>query len=175
MKETPNAQQAFEDYYGLGPQRSLGKLHAQYVEREQSGDEAGVPTTRLNTLSDWSSQHNWQERVRARLEQQAAEIRERLQERANQLRENVAGFIVVEISRLLKRLQDAPNEVLTKSTLDLERQVKLFFQLAEQPLAERPEKKVEGELTIQEFIRTVLDNSQRRQEQSPATQGRRNK
>ncbi len=62
MKETNRARQAFEDYYLMGPSRSLRLLHRTYLE-----DTSQKPLTRhLRTLVKWSSSHGWQERVRQR-------------------------------------------------------------------------------------------------------------
>ena len=139
MKETPAAQEAFEDYYGMGPERSLPKLHEQYVERDQGGAELCPPTTRLNTLKEWSAKHSWQERVKERVRERAAGIRDKLEERAGQMRESVGGFLLVEISRLLETLKADETTVLVETVSDLEKEVKLFFQLAEQPLSDKIE------------------------------------
>ena len=62
MKETNKARRAFEDYYLMGPSRSLRLLHRTYLE-----DTSQKPLTRhLRTLVKWSSSHGWQERVRQR-------------------------------------------------------------------------------------------------------------
>lgn len=58
--ESNRARQAWADYVALGPDRSLEKLVARY--RSVAGS---VPTTRLNTLKLWSSQHGWQARLQA--------------------------------------------------------------------------------------------------------------
>lgn len=61
MRETNKARQAFEDYYQLGPGRSLSKLHRLYME------SATNPATKsYRWLAEWSRQHNWQDRVRER-------------------------------------------------------------------------------------------------------------
>lgn len=62
MKETNKARSAFEDYYLMGPTRSLRLLHRKYLE-----DTSQKPLTRhLRTLVKWSATHGWQERVRQR-------------------------------------------------------------------------------------------------------------
>ena len=67
MRESSNANQAFQDYLALGPQRSLRKLceHYRRQKRDENGNghEASTPTTRFATLADWSRRHNWQARV----------------------------------------------------------------------------------------------------------------
>ena len=61
MKETNRARQAFEDYYLMGPGRSLHKLLAQYQTQPETR-----PTRLVSTIKKWSSTHGWQERVRQR-------------------------------------------------------------------------------------------------------------
>lgn len=62
MRETNKAKQAFEDYFNLGPGRSLRILHDQY----RSNTEHRPPTIQLATIKKWSSEHGWQERIRER-------------------------------------------------------------------------------------------------------------
>ncbi len=61
MKETNKARQAFEDYFQMGPGRSLRKLHAQYQKHPETR-----PVKLISTIKNWSSAHGWQERVRQR-------------------------------------------------------------------------------------------------------------
>lgn len=57
-KETARAHAAFVEYCALGPARSLRKL------AENRGQTEGKTGVRLATLEEWSSLHNWQERVK---------------------------------------------------------------------------------------------------------------
>lgn len=139
MQETPAALQAFEDYWALGDDRSLEGLWRQYKARDESGAKPGPPTVRLNTLKEWSSEHNWQDRVKARIDEEAARVRKKMQEEADQTREMVTTVIVTGIRRLVKELAENPNKRLLENTADLERMVKLYCQLTGQPLAERTE------------------------------------
>jgi len=59
MHETNRARQAFEDYFNMGPGRSLESL----LRRYQVATEALPPTKRIATLKDWSRKHDWQNRV----------------------------------------------------------------------------------------------------------------
>jgi len=62
MRETNRAKQAFEDYFLMGPNRSLRKLHRIYI-----GPTSRSPSTKhLRTLLEWSRVHGWQERVSQR-------------------------------------------------------------------------------------------------------------
>ncbi len=56
MRETPQAAQAFEDYYDLGDDRSLRKL----AESNQKHSK------HIANLMKWSVEHGWQERVKLR-------------------------------------------------------------------------------------------------------------
>lgn len=137
MTETPAAQQAFEDYWGLGDGRSLSALAALYRQRSDSGEE--VPTTRERTLGEWSTQHGWQDRLKQRIAEEAERTREEMRKRAAKFREAVATGIEADVRRYLQRLQAEGGNVLAESAADLERMVKLYYALCEQPLAERHE------------------------------------
>jgi len=70
--ETPAALQAFEDYWALGPKRSLAKLAEFYKLRsEKAGVQVG--TSRVQTLELWSSTFRWQERLKLRLAEEREE------------------------------------------------------------------------------------------------------
>ncbi len=62
MKESNKAKQAFEDYFNLGPGRSLRKLTQTY--REVGTKSA--PTKHFSTLQKWSATHKWQDRIAQR-------------------------------------------------------------------------------------------------------------
>ena len=62
MKETNKARSAFEDYYNIGPGRSIRKLHQSYIE----GSSKTIPTKHVRTLLEWSTKHGWQKRVEKR-------------------------------------------------------------------------------------------------------------
>jgi len=62
MKETNKARQAFEDYYLMGPGRSLQHLRRTYLKPASKKP----PTKHLRTLATWSTNHGWQDRVRQR-------------------------------------------------------------------------------------------------------------
>jgi len=82
--ETPAARQAFDDYYDLGPRRSLAKLAEFYKKRAaqlndplnwprgQSKDDfiPYKPLATLYTLEVWSSTFGWGERVLARQQEE---------------------------------------------------------------------------------------------------------
>lgn len=75
--ETPLAYVAFLDYVEIGDARSLSKLHQKYTE--DTPDNA--PTRHLRTLKKWSSEHNWQGRIRNWLNERAVTYQERQVER----------------------------------------------------------------------------------------------
>ena len=61
MKETNKARSAFEEYYNMGPGRSIHKLHALYQTQPETR-----PTRHISTLKSWSTNHGWQKRVQQR-------------------------------------------------------------------------------------------------------------
>lgn len=71
-RETPKAAQAWADYLALGPDRSLAKLHTTYV----ADSNGGKPAANLRQLEYWSTQHGWQDRLKAIADAQAAEATE---------------------------------------------------------------------------------------------------
>lgn len=56
---TPKAAQAFDDFVALGPTRSLRKLYERY--RQQTVSKP--PSSRLETLFEWSTKYGWQDRI----------------------------------------------------------------------------------------------------------------
>lgn len=137
MKVTPNAEAAFEDYYAMGPERSLRKLSDHYEQEVAAGNE--VPTKRLRTIGEWSSEFNWPQRIIDRVQEDAAEVREQMQERLIGVSKRVAAFVEEELTRLLERLQNSEGEILAESVADVERLTKLYYQIAGQPLADKVE------------------------------------
>jgi hypothetical protein len=53
------AQKAFEDYLGLGQQRSVMALYRMYTMKVSKDPTAFVPTTSMQTLVDWESVFGW--------------------------------------------------------------------------------------------------------------------
>lgn len=96
MKETPRAQQAFNDYLAMDD-RSLEKLCAQY----QSAIDA--PSKRLKTLADWSRRLNWQTRITEQVERERAAIEAEgianRQNRVNDLQELRRSLLAIKAAR----------------------------------------------------------------------------
>ena len=59
MRETNRARQAFNDYFEMGPNRSLRKLQRIYINPTTKSP----PTKHLRSLAIWSKKHNWQDRI----------------------------------------------------------------------------------------------------------------
>ena len=68
MPENTRQREAFDDYLGLGAERSIERLHALLVQRAGAGGSAPG----LRTIYEWSRRYNWQDRLQ-RLERQARE------------------------------------------------------------------------------------------------------
>ncbi len=62
MKETNKARKAFEDYFNMGPGRSIKKLVRFYNKPTMKSP----PTKHFSTLAKWSTNHGWQKRVQQR-------------------------------------------------------------------------------------------------------------
>lgn len=153
MDETPRALRAFEDYYNSGATRSLRKLAEFYRARSAEGEE--VPTRHFETLAQWSRAHNWQDRVKKRTQEDAARVRAVMQERAIRLREHLCLAVEVDINRYLQRMRATPDAMMATDARSLETLVRLFFELAEQPLGSKYQVEVsaaEGAPSLMEQI-----------------------
>jgi hypothetical protein len=135
-RETPQALQAFEDYWAMGDGRSLKKLWALYRQRRGNGE--GVPTAKLRTLGEWSTVHGWQDRVAARVSEEAELARKRHRERIERQRERYLVGIEAGTAKFLQAL-DRGEVVLIESGADLTTTGKFYFQVAGEPLADRQE------------------------------------
>src|SRR3990167_1469008 len=82
MRETNRCKQAFEDYFNLGPGRSLSGLLETY--RGRTGGKASAPTRRMTTLETWSATFGWQDRIAQRDAEIAAAAMQAVIERATQ-------------------------------------------------------------------------------------------
>jgi hypothetical protein len=90
--ESNKARAAFEDYFALGPGRSLTKLLAIYKKRPKPAP----PTNQLTTLKQWSTGFKWQERIAEREQAIAQEQVEGMKKAARE-----TGYAVIE-----QRLRD---------------------------------------------------------------------
>ncbi len=118
----------------MGPKGSLQKLVTQY--RQRSGTGESVPTTRLRTLGEWSTQHRWQERCKARIADEEEMVREAERKRAAALRKRLMTAIEADMSLYAQKVGRG-EAVLAEDAVSLERMTKLYFQLAGDPLAEK--------------------------------------
>ena len=89
MQESNRARHAFEDYYALGPGRSLPILSAKY--RKQS--KVRPPTRQLSQLKKWSTVFLWQERIAQRDAEITAKALVGLEDRKRQALES--GFALM--------------------------------------------------------------------------------
>jgi len=136
-EETPAALQAFEDYWAMGEARSQRDLAAAYQRQSDSGQP--VPTTNARTIAEWSSAHNWQERCKQRIAEEAAEFRAAIRQRTMAHRKRLLAAIEADSTWYVERLKKDRGAILAVDALSLERMTKLYFQLAEEPLADRHE------------------------------------
>lgn len=64
--ESLNEYRALLDYYGMGPGRTIEKLHQKYLEEAAAGIQ--VPTTSLASLKSWCMYYCWVHRVADRVQ-----------------------------------------------------------------------------------------------------------
>jgi len=85
--ENPRARQAFEDYMNLGPTRSLARLAQKYLKEKPPGWETNTSEQAiLRKLGDYSTNLDWQNRLRMRLAHQSAQAIANAQKNASKHR-----------------------------------------------------------------------------------------
>ena len=123
--ESSKQNQVLNDYAGMGPGRSLAGLAATY----QTVAEPRPPTTRVNTLKEWSAAFGWVDRVAAYdelqrkaqraaaavvREQRAADLADRNWAISQLLAERVRGMLdfplaqVEQVTKRGRRMTGAP-------------------------------------------------------------------
>lgn len=93
MKETLRHQQAFEYYYMLGPERSLGKVAAKF--------NISRPTATV-----WSQKLNWDQRIIERDNKNMQAIRDKNDEDVVSNMESYRKIIRASVGDYIKRLKD---------------------------------------------------------------------
>jgi hypothetical protein len=135
MPETTQQKDTFEDYWNLGTDRSLPKLHRKYADDIPKGQKVSPS---LPTLKSWSKKYNWQERIMLRNKDiargtESKTIREEIDIRAeaiSDMREYLKYLKVAAASAFVKgedgktRLRD---EVKIRNTDQLARTVSAIF------------------------------------------------
>lgn len=81
MRETNKARQAFDDYFNLGPGRSLRNLHRTYLKARTKKP----PTKHLRTIGIWSKEHEWQRRIGEREAEIQAAVLEEIKHNATEI------------------------------------------------------------------------------------------
>lgn len=129
MNETARALQAFHDYVDLGPRRSQAMLLEFYEGIAEEQGEDAVPTLSAATLSKWSSEHDWQDRLKPELERRMRDRQHSYQEALHGINEQLAGLIDEDIARLRKNLEEHEGESLAKSVNELAELAELAHQV----------------------------------------------
>lgn len=114
MRETLKHQQAFEYYYMLGPERSLGKVASQF--------NISRPTATM-----WSQKLNWDERIVERDNKNMKSIRDKNDEDVINQMEAYRKVIKASVSDYIKRLKDGKVKIDTVN--DFAKLVKLDMEL----------------------------------------------
>jgi hypothetical protein len=110
MRETPQAAQAFEDYYDLGDDRSLRALAKKRLEdmrvRQKSAKSTPKEATLLRQFQDWSTEHKWQERVIERDRQRAEAKRKKREAEIDKMDERQAAIGTTQQATAIKLIQE---------------------------------------------------------------------
>jgi hypothetical protein len=99
MKETNKARSAFEDYYNMGPGRSIQKLHVLYQTQPETR-----PTKHISTLKSWSTTHGWQDRVQQRDLEVSEATFEKIKELATKTGYAVFQRRIYDLGKLAERI-----------------------------------------------------------------------
>ena len=114
MKETVKHLQAFEMYYLLGPQRSLGKVAREF----------GVTAS---TVTNWANQLNWNQRVIERDNKNMASIREKNDEAVIKQMEEYRKVIQDSVKEYINKLNGGSVKI--ETVTDFARLVRLDMEL----------------------------------------------
>jgi hypothetical protein len=133
--ETPAARKAYLDYEAMGDKRSIRNLLDTYRTRSANGED--VPTTRHETIGKWSSEWDWQARIKQHDEAEAERVREEERKRNKAFRSRVRAGIEFDVSKYLKKLDAEGGPILAEDAASLERLTKLFLALGEDPVTEK--------------------------------------
>lgn len=95
MRETPKALAAFHEYCLLGPARSLRKLAESKQEYSKS----------VSLLMRWSTDHNWQERVKVYDAERAEEKRHKQEEELERMNAEHALLGRTQALRAVKQIE----------------------------------------------------------------------
>jgi hypothetical protein len=138
--ETPRARQAFEDYYNLGTRRSFKRLAEEYRRRTDGGQD--VPTIQSRQLEKWSAQYAWQERIAKLVAEEEAEQRRETWERTRFMRRKAMAAIDIDVDAFLQMVKDRraagqEGPILIEDPAGLEKLIKFYLQLGEDPIGEK--------------------------------------
>lgn len=149
--ESPKAAAAFEDYYALGPGRSLTMLAERYVAQRKHG--ATTPTRHRATLGRWSRQFAWQERVAQRDAELAAAAQQALErQRAEAIQSGFALFF-----RRIARLNELAELLWEEINTEHKRWLRDVKQIGSGEFAERIDLIRFNAGLIEQFRKTLED------------------
>lgn len=123
MKETQKHRDVFEVYFGIKPSRSLEKCHQQLIK--MAGVDNKIPAPALRTLSRWSIEFDWQDRILLREKEiakgvESKMIKEEINSRAasiKSIRNSVDALKKALASAFYKRAKD--NKVLLREVVEI--------------------------------------------------------
>ena len=123
MKETQKHRDVFEVYFSIKPSRSLEKCRQQLIK--MAGTDNKIPAPALRTLSRWSIEFNWQDRILLREKEiakgvESKMIKEEINSRAasiKSIRNSVDALKKALASAFYKRAKD--NKVLLREVVEI--------------------------------------------------------
>ncbi len=149
MKESSRARRAFEDYYNLGPGRSLAALARRY----QKQTKARPPTRQMSQLKKWSTELGWQARVAARDAELAAKEQAALE--AERIKVIQSGFALMH--KRLKSLNEVGELLLAEVLTTDKRWLPDVKQIGSGEYAERVDLVRFNAPLIEQFRKTLDD------------------
>lgn len=145
-RETPAMLQAFEDYYELGPKRSLQELANEYAKWQGTSREKDAPTFSVDTLGKWSTKFGWQERCSDRVREQNAANWEKIKADVADQRAQDYQRVTEIIEATHKGIKDGSVRM---SGHDFTKLLEAKYSLLGEPLADRHEHTGKGGGPIQ--------------------------
>jgi hypothetical protein len=108
---------AREDYYNMGPQRSINGLFNQYKTKSKTDGRESVPTLHRPDLTRWRKDHNWDDWCIARTEQELEQDRKVTRQRRERALNQLTLLTDSSIAALKEIISDhsAPPQVRVKA------------------------------------------------------------
>jgi hypothetical protein len=144
------AEQAFEIYWSLGPERSLRKLWEKLVEISREKGRDAVPTLHKPKLNEWRRRYNWDEQIRKREEEGEAVRRRDVQVLREQFLERCALMTEPAVIALREIIEDRTDTKHQLKAIELLCQILGFVPKSSSPSKPRKDEKPKASVPIPE-------------------------